>query len=165
MWKCGPLVWSDHLEMTVDFRSSPPTLPSVTFFNNQSVSAVETFRFLGASISQDLKWPPNVDSQQRLHFLRQFRMFNLPQELLIQSYMEIVQSVLCTSIIVWFKLPTILVLYSSRVRKRAGNISADPSHPGHNLLELLPPQAGAAEHCTPKQAVTGMNTRSIAQCQ
>src|SRR4029434_635323 len=26
----------------------------------------------------------------------------------------------------------------SRVRKRAGEITADPSHPGHNLFQLLP---------------------------
>ena len=152
--------------MTVDFRSRPPTLPPITILNN-TVSAVETFRFLGSIISQDLKWNHNVDSivkkaQQRMYFLRQLRKFNLPQELLLQFYTAIVQSVLCTSIIVWFgsatkqdknrltrtirtaeriigvKLPTIQDLHSSRVRKRAVNISADPSHPAHQLFELLP---------------------------
>ena len=87
-----------------------------------------------------------------------------------QFYTETVLSVLCTSIIVRFgwatkqdrnrlkqtirtaekiigaKLPTIQDLYSSRVRKQAGNIYADPSHPGYNLFEPLPP-AGATEHC------------------
>ena len=41
-------------------------------------------------------------AQQRMYFLRQLRKFNLPQELLIQFYTAIVQSVLCTSIIIWF---------------------------------------------------------------
>ncbi|KAI3367746.1 hypothetical protein L3Q82_026590, partial [Scortum barcoo] len=74
----------------------------------------------------------------------------------------IIQSVLCTSITVWFGsatkqdrnrlqrrvrtaekiigaiLPSIQDLYVSRVRKRAGNITADSSHPGHNLFQLLP---------------------------
>ena len=78
-----------------------------------------------------------------MYFMRQFRKFNLPQELLIQFYMAIVQSACCTSIIVWFgsatkqdrnrlrqtirtaekiigaKLPTIRDLYSSRIRKWA----------------------------------------------
>ena len=59
--------------MTVDFRSSPPTLPPFTIFNN-SMSALETCKFLGSSISRDLKWAPNIDSiikkaQQRMYFL------------------------------------------------------------------------------------------------
>ncbi|KAJ8354820.1 hypothetical protein SKAU_G00223870, partial [Synaphobranchus kaupii] len=90
------------VEMTVDFRRSPPTLPPLTILNS-TVTAVETFRFLGSTISQDLKWTSNIvtlikKAQQRLYFLRQLRKFNLPQELLIQFYSAIIQSVLCTSI-------------------------------------------------------------------
>ncbi|KAI3352068.1 hypothetical protein L3Q82_020883 [Scortum barcoo] len=40
--------------------------------------------------------------------------------------------------IIGASLPSIQDLYVSRVRKRAGNITADPSHPGHNLFHLLP---------------------------
>jgi len=96
-------------------------------------------------------------------------------ELLIQLYTAIVQSVLCTSIIVWFGsatkrdanrlkrttrtadrvigviLPSIQDLYTSRVRKRAGNISADPSQPGHNLFEVLP---SGRRYRTPKHPDT-----------
>lgn len=103
-----------------------------------------------------------IFTQQRLYFLRQLRKFNLPQELLIIFYTAIIQSVLCTAITVCFgsstkqdrirlqqtirsaeriigaDLPSIQDLYRSRVRKRAGTISADPSHPGHNLFEPLP---------------------------
>ncbi len=54
---------------------------------NSTVTAVESFRFLGTTISQDLKWDNHIESivkkaQQRLYFLRQQRKFNLPQELL-----------------------------------------------------------------------------------
>ncbi len=101
-------------------------------------------------------------AQQRLHFLRQLRKFNLPQELLKQFYSAIIESVLCTSITVWFSsatksdhrrlrrvvrtaeriigttLPTLQELYLSRVSKRAGKITLDPSHPAHSLFELLP---------------------------
>ncbi len=86
---------------------------------------------------------------------------NQPQELLIQFCSAIIESVLCTSITVWFSsatksnlrrlwrvvrtaeriigttLPTLQELYSSRVSKRAGKITLDPSHP-HFLFELLP---------------------------
>ncbi len=101
-------------------------------------------------------------AQQRLYFLRQLRKFNLPQELLIQFYSAIIESILCTSISVWFSsatksdlrrlrrvvwtaeqiigttLHTLQELYSSRGSKRAVKIPLDPSHPAHSLFELLP---------------------------
>ncbi len=125
---------------------------------NSTVTVVESFRFLGTTISQDLKWDNHIDSivrkaQQRLYFLHQLRKFNLPKELMKQFYSAIIESVLCTSITVWFSsatksdlrrlrrvvrnaeriigttLPTIQELYLSRVSKRAGKITLDPSHP------------------------------------
>ncbi len=94
------------VEMIVDFRRNPPALPPLTIMNS-TVTAVESFRFLGTIISQDLKWDNHIESilrktQQRLYFLHQLRKFNLPQELLKQFYSAIIESVLCTSITVWF---------------------------------------------------------------
>ncbi len=54
-----------------------------------TVTAVDSFRLLGTTISQDLKW----DTQQRLYFLRQLRKFSLPQELLKQFYPATIESV------------------------------------------------------------------------
>ncbi|KAL0160951.1 hypothetical protein M9458_044676, partial [Cirrhinus mrigala] len=171
-----PTVWCSHnnlelntlktVEMTVDFRRNPPALPPLTIMDS-TVKTVETFRFLGNTISQDLKWDIHIDAivkkaQQRLFFLRQLRKFNLPQELLKQFYTTIIESVLCTSITVWFNsatksdlrrlhrtvrtaeriigstLPTLQELYLSGVSKKAGKITLDPSHPAHSLFELLP---------------------------
>ncbi len=42
------------VEMIVDFRRNPPALPPLTIMNS-TVTAVESFRFLGTNISQDLK--------------------------------------------------------------------------------------------------------------
>ncbi len=91
-----------------------------------------------------------------------WKVYNLPQELLKQFYSAIIESVICTSITVWFSsatksdlrrprrvvrtaeriigttLPTLQELYLSRVNKRAGKITLDPSHPAHSLFELLP---------------------------
>ncbi len=134
---------------------------------NSTVTAVESFRFLGTTISQDLKWDNHIESimkkaQQRLYFLCQLRKFLLPQEQLKQFDSVIIESVLCTSITVWFSsatksdlkrlrrvvrtaeriigtaLPSLQELYSSRVSKRAGKITMDPSHSAHSLFELLP---------------------------
>ncbi len=43
------------VEMIVDFRRNPPALPPLTIMNS-TVTTVESFRFLGTTISQDLKW-------------------------------------------------------------------------------------------------------------
>ncbi len=131
------------------------------------MTAVESFRFLGTTISQDLKWDNHIESivnkaQQSLYFLRQLRKFNLPQELLKQFYSAIIESVLYTSITVWFSsatksdlrrlwrvvrtaeriigttLPTPQELYSSRVSKKTGKITLDQSYPAHSPFELLP---------------------------
>ncbi|KAK3508871.1 hypothetical protein QTP70_011009 [Hemibagrus guttatus] len=154
------------VEMIVDFRRNTPALPPLTIMNS-TVPTVESFRFLGTTISQDLRWDTHIDSiikkvQQTLYFLRQLRKFNLPQELLTHFYSAVIESVLCTSITVWFgsatksdigrlqrtvrtakriigaPLPTLQELYTSRVRKRAQKTTLDPSHPGHLLFELLP---------------------------
>ncbi len=145
---------------------TPPALSPLTIMNS-TVMTVESFRFLSTTISQDLKWDTHIVSivkkaQQRLYFLRQLRKFNLPQELLKQFYSAIIESVLCTSITVWFSsatksdlrrlqrvvltaeriigttFPTLQELYSSRVSKRAGKTTLDSSHPAHSLFELLP---------------------------
>ncbi len=150
---------------------------------NSTVTSVESFRFLGTTISQDPKWDNHIESivkkaQQRLYFLHQLRRFNLPQELLIQFYSAIVESVLCTSITVWFSsatksdhrklrrvvqtaeriigttLPTLQELYSSRVNKTAGKITLDP-HIQHtsslNCCRLI----DATELWSPERSDTG----------
>ncbi len=63
------------------------TLKTVEIIMNSTVTTVESFRFLGTTMSQDLNWDIHINSivkkaQQRLYFLRQLRKFNLPQELL-----------------------------------------------------------------------------------
>ncbi len=67
------------VEMIVDFRRKTPALPPLTIMNS-TVMTVESFRFLGSTISQELKWDIHIGSiikksQQRLYFLRQLRKF------------------------------------------------------------------------------------------
>ncbi len=106
---------------------------------------------------------PEVGQSHRLHCEKaQLRKFNLPQELLKQFYSAIIESALWTSATLWFSsatksdlkrlrrvvrtaeqiigttLPSLQELYLSRVSKRAGKITLDPSHPAHSLFELLP---------------------------
>ncbi|KAL0193319.1 hypothetical protein M9458_011615, partial [Cirrhinus mrigala] len=169
------------VEMIIDFRRNPPALPPLTIMDS-TVATVESFRFLGTNISQDLKWDNHIDSivkkaQQRLYFLRQLRKFNLPQELLKQFYSAIIRSVLCSSITVWFgsatktdirrlqrtvkaaerifgiPLPNLHDLYTSRVRKRAKKITLE-NHTQPTLSLNCCPLADATERCAPKQPDT-----------
>ncbi len=48
------------VDMIVDFRRNPPALPPLTIMNS-TVTAVESFRFLGTTISQDLKWDNHLE--------------------------------------------------------------------------------------------------------
>ncbi len=90
---------------------NPPRSPPLTIMNS-TVTAVESFRFLGTTISQDLK----VGHSHRLHCEKG------PAEVVLPSpaegsstyhrscwnsfYSAIIESVLCTSITVWFSSAT-----------------------------------------------------------
>ncbi len=49
------------VEMIVNFRRNRPALPPLSI-TNSTVTAVESFRFLGTTISQDLKWDNHIES-------------------------------------------------------------------------------------------------------
>ncbi len=141
-----------------------PHSPSWTA--EQLTEQLTEFRFMGTSMSQDLKWDNHIDSivkrpSRGCSSFASWGSSTCPQELLIQFYSAIIESVLCMSITVWFSsatksdlrklrrvvwtaervigttLPTLQELYSSKVRKRAGKITLNPSYPAHSLFELL----------------------------
>nr|XP_055059824.1 uncharacterized protein LOC129443365 [Misgurnus anguillicaudatus] len=113
----------------------------------------------------DLKWESNTNAilkkvQQRMYFL-QLRKYGLPQELLAIFYTAAVESILCTSITVWFgaatkqdkhrlqrvirtaekiigvSLPSLEDLYTCWTRKRAENVIKDCTNPAYTLFNLL----------------------------
>lgn len=105
-WTHKRLWWWSTLNTT------PPSLPPL---NNSGsmVSTVESLKFLGTTLSRNLKWERNTVSiteraEQRMFFLQQLKKFNLPQALMIQFYTEIivVQSILLSSITIWFESST-----------------------------------------------------------
>ncbi len=81
---------------------------------NSTVTTVESFRFLGATISQDLKWDNHIES-----IVKKAR----------QRVVRTAERIIGTT------LPSLQELYLSRVSKRAGKITLDPSHPAHSLFE------------------------------
>ncbi|KAK3544406.1 hypothetical protein QTP86_010796 [Hemibagrus guttatus] len=134
---------------------------------NSTVPTVESFRFLGTTISQDLKWDTHIDSiikkaQQRLYFLRQLRKFNLPQELLTHFYSAVIESVLCTSITVWFGSAT-----KSDIRRLQRTVRT--AEPEEGLLVLLYPPFKNCIHpertCKPKRGKARSPPPGISRAQ
>ncbi len=150
------------VEMIVDFRRNPPALPPLTIMNS-TVTAVESFRFLGTTISQDLKWDNHIDSivkrpsrgctsfvswgsstcHRSCWNSSTLPSLNLSSALsgsaqlpnLTRRLRRVVRT---AERIIGSTLTTLQELYLSRVSKRAGKITLDPSHPAHSLFELLP---------------------------
>ncbi|KAK0144339.1 Serine/threonine-protein kinase SMG1 [Merluccius polli] len=159
------------VEMIVDFRKNSASLALITLCDSTN-DTVESFRFLGTIISQDLKWELNISSlikkaQQRMYFLRQLK--NLPRAMMVQFYSSIIESILNSSITIWYaaatakdkgrlqrvirsaekvigcNLPSLQDLYTSRTLRLAGKIVADPSHPDINSLRHSPLVGGCGD--------------------
>ncbi|KAK3532636.1 hypothetical protein QTP86_027367 [Hemibagrus guttatus] len=67
--------------------------------------------YRGTTITKELKWEQNIRSltkkaQQRMYFLRQLKTFLLPVKMLVNFYTAIIESVLTSSITVWFAAAT-----------------------------------------------------------
>ena len=99
---------SKTCEMTIDFRKHKNPMCQL-LIDNTVVKQVESFKFLGSTISSDLSWGNNTASmvkkgQQRMYFLRQLNRpkFGIPPIILKRFYHAIIESVLTFSITVWF---------------------------------------------------------------
>ncbi|KAK1791070.1 hypothetical protein P4O66_002112 [Electrophorus voltai] len=71
------------------------------------VKRVDSFRYLGVHISQDLSWSRHTNSlakkaRQRLYHLRCLRDFRLPSKVLRNFYTCTIESILTRNITVWF---------------------------------------------------------------
>ena len=97
------------VEMVADFRRSPAsTIPLIMC--DSPVNTVESFRFLGTIMAQDLSWVEYITStikkaQQRMFFLRQLKKFNMPQKVMVEFYTAIIESILTSSITIYLPIP------------------------------------------------------------
>ena len=93
-------------EMIVDFRRNKNPIHPI-FINNEPVEQISNFKFLGTTVTCDLSWTVNCSqilkkAKQRMYFLRQLRSYNVNSKILLNFYRSIIESILSSSITVWF---------------------------------------------------------------
>jgi hypothetical protein len=153
-------------ELIIDFRKNK-TSKNPVLINNSEIEIIDSFKLLGTTLSNDLKWNVNTNlivkkCHQRLYFLRELKKFHLSKSVLVSFYRCVIESVLTFSITVWYnnltvddkrklnkivstasrvigeQLPTLESIYRQRLRKRSVKIVEDPSHPAYELFDMLP---------------------------
>ena len=153
-------------EMVFDFRKKKTPLVPLTIAG-EVVEEVRSFKFLGTTISSDLKWDENFSSaikkaHQRLFFLRQLKKFKVNHSILTQFYRAATESILTFSITVWYSsacqkdkdqlerivrtaskiigsdMKPIASLHSLRSDRKVMAIAQDTSHPANHLFQSLP---------------------------
>ena len=153
-------------EMIIDFRrNKTPLLPLM--INGESVEQVNIFKFLGTHVSNDLKWCTNTDeilkkARQRLYFLRKLQLYGVNKDILISFYRAIIESVLTSSITVWFsrstqveqnklnsivrraekiigtELKSLDSIFIERTKNKTKKIMSEIEHPAHRYFNFLP---------------------------
>ncbi|KAI5106658.1 gastrula zinc finger protein XlCGF28.1-like [Silurus meridionalis] len=152
-------------ELIVDFSTKRRRSYQPLNISGTPVERVDSFRYLGVHITQDLSWSCHINTlekaRQRLYHLRRLRDFKLPSQVLKTFYTCTIESVLTGSITSWFgnstmqdrralqrvvrsaertihtELPDLQDIYSTRCRTRARKIVKDLSHPNNGLFSLL----------------------------
>lgn len=171
---------SKILEIIIDFRRKQNPNPPV-HVNSHPITSTNSFKFLGTYICNNLKWYINADhiikkGQQRLYFLSQLKTFRVHKHLLVRFYQSIIESIITSSITVWYGntdshslhriqrivskasriinslLPSIHSIYLQRTSKRAKKIISDHSHPANHLFQCLP--SGSASGHLPQNPPT-----------
>ncbi len=93
-------------ELVVDFRRQSREHTPITI-DKTPVERVNSFKFLGVHITEDLTWSTHTDavlkkSYQRLFFLRRLRKFGMSPSILRSFYTCTVESILTGCITAWF---------------------------------------------------------------
>ncbi|KAI2668505.1 hypothetical protein H4Q32_005238 [Labeo rohita] len=158
--------WCRANNLSLNVEETLLTTPPLTI-DSSTVERISGTKFLGVHITEDLTWTTNVTSlnkkgQQRLHFLHRLKRASLPPPILTTFYRGTIESLLTSCITVWYgncsaadrktlqrtvntaakivgaPLPSILDIFLAQCSSKASSIMKDPTHPSHNLFQILP---------------------------
>uniref|UniRef100_A0A3P8QH73 Reverse transcriptase domain-containing protein n=1 Tax=Astatotilapia calliptera TaxID=8154 RepID=A0A3P8QH73_ASTCA len=150
-------------ELIVDFSTKQERNYQTPVINECPVERVDSFKYLGVHITQDLSWSCHINTvvkkaRQRLYHLRRLRDFQLPSKVLRNFYSCTIESILAGNILTWFgnstmqdrralqrvvrsaertirsELPDLHSIYSRRCWTKARKMVKDLSHPNNRLL-------------------------------
>ncbi|KAK1805253.1 hypothetical protein P4O66_019595, partial [Electrophorus voltai] len=150
-------------DLIVDCRKKQERHYQPVRISGTTVERVDSFRYLGVHISQDLCWSRHTNSlakkaRQRLYHLRRLRDFRLPSKVLRNFYTCSIESILTGNITVWFwnstrqdrqalqrvvrsaerithtELPDLQTIYYKQCQTKARRIVKDPTHPNNRLF-------------------------------
>ena len=152
--------------MIIDFRRNKSSIAPL-LIKDQKVDIVDSFKFLGSTISSDLKWEANTSDiiskcHQRLYFLRKLKKFGVGKDTLVNFYRATIESILTFSITSWFSsltdfdknrlskivhtsskitganLKSVDCIYQERSARKVRSILANTDHPANSLFDTLP---------------------------
>ena len=114
-------------ELIFDFRRKSNVINQLCI-NSKGVEIVSKYKYLGTTISNDLKWGENMKiqmkkSHSRIYFLRKLKEFNVDQTIMKLFYSSAVESVAIFGILIWFRgLSCKEMKQLNRIRKTAERI-------------------------------------------
>ena len=113
-------------DMWICFTDSIPEPPRIQI-KNEEVENVKSFKLLGTTCQNDLKWNGHIDqitykANKRLYHLRQCRKSQLPTEIGLATYTSKIRPVLEYASPVWAGLPDYLNQEIERIQARSMRI-------------------------------------------
>ena len=153
-------------ELVFDERPDKPPFEPIVI-SNENVDVVDSFKYLGTTIDNDLNFQENTDQiyrkcQQRLYLLRKLKSFDVCSEILQTVYRSMIESVLIFNIACWYNFLTLTnkkkldrivklgskiigiqqvplsTLYQKSVQRKGKSIINCEDHPLFPEFELLP---------------------------
>lgn len=154
-------------EMVISTRKNFPDLCQPLKIIGHTVEKVSYFKYLGTYIDSHLTFLENTNyvfkkAMQRLHLLRKLNDFGVSQSILEMVYKNLVESILSFNMVAWYghldvkskgKLMRVVKTASKIIgkpqmplsdrhvlstKKKALDITRDPSHPLYKQFEVLP---------------------------